>query len=105
MLTDLRHAVRLFARRPGLTCADRPHAGLGIGANAAIFSLVRAVLLRPCPTTSPIWSCSRGRTAPTSADARAARDLTGHDVIEWHRRGSPSNPSPSSVRGTTTSNR
>jgi len=44
---DLRFAVHSLARTPGLACAVILTLGLGIGANAAIFTLVRGVLLRP----------------------------------------------------------
>src|SRR6202050_4796273 len=44
---DLRFAVYSLARTPGLACAVILTLALGIGANAAIFSLVRGVLLRP----------------------------------------------------------
>jgi putative ABC transport system permease protein len=44
---DLRFAVQSLARTPGLACAVILTLALGIGANAAIFSLVRGVLLRP----------------------------------------------------------
>jgi putative ABC transport system permease protein len=44
---DLRFAVQSLARTPGLACAVILTLALGIGANAAIFTLVRGVLLRP----------------------------------------------------------
>jgi predicted permease len=44
---DLRFAVQSLARTPGLACAVVLTLALGIGANAAIFTLVRGVLLRP----------------------------------------------------------
>jgi predicted permease len=46
-LTDLKFAVRSLARAKGLTLAVVLTLALGIGANSAIFSLVRGVLLRP----------------------------------------------------------
>jgi predicted lysophospholipase L1 biosynthesis ABC-type transport system permease subunit len=43
----LRFAVHSLARTPGLACPVILTLALGIGANAAIFTLVRGVLLRP----------------------------------------------------------
>lgn len=46
-LTDLRFAIRSLTRAKGLSVAVALTLALGIGANAAIFSVVRGVLLRP----------------------------------------------------------
>ena len=47
MLTDFRFALRSLARNKGLAITVVVTLALGIGANAAIFSVVRGVLLRP----------------------------------------------------------
>src|SRR5258706_9858382 len=46
-LNDLKFAVRSIARKKALTITVVLTLALGIGANAAIFTLVRGVLLRP----------------------------------------------------------
>src|SRR5689334_18044655 len=45
--TDLKFAARSLSRVPSLWTAVALTLALGIGANAAIFSVVRSVLLRP----------------------------------------------------------
>src|SRR2546421_12628296 len=47
LMTDLKFALRSLARAKGLTFTVVFTLALGIGANAAIFSVVRGVLLRP----------------------------------------------------------
>jgi len=47
LMTDLKFALRSLARAKGLTFTVVLTLALGIGANAAIFSVVRGVLLRP----------------------------------------------------------
>ena len=50
---DLRHGARVLRRQPVLTMVAVLILSLGIGANAAIFSVLNAVIFRPLPFPDP----------------------------------------------------
>ena len=79
MLDELRSALRIFARRPAFAMVVVGLLALGIGANTTIFSMVRAVLLRPLPFAEPdrlvyLWRADASR--PVNHGIQ-----TGNDVI------------------------
>ena len=51
LIQDLLFALRQMGRRPGFTAVVVLTMALGIGANAAIFGVLDAILLRPRRTT------------------------------------------------------
>ena len=53
LLHDLRYAVRRLRRAPGFSAMAILIMALGIGANVALFTVVRGVLLKPLPFKDP----------------------------------------------------
>ena len=97
---DVRFAFRMLLKHrfATLVCAGR--AGLGIGANTAIFSMAEAFLLHPVPL-------ERSRTSVVAmVDSRPEQNVEiisgrARNFLEWQSQANPSSKL-SSMRGTAT---
>jgi len=76
LLQDFRDALRLMRMRPAFTALVVLTLGFGIGANAAVFTVINAVLLRPLPFAEParlmaVWESDQATRKPRNAVAPA----------------------------------
>lgn len=84
MLHDLRHALRLVRLNPSFTLVAVAAIALGIGANTALFSVVRAVILNPLPFTEPDRLVMVWETRP---DRGAMRNVVSNaNFLDWRAR-------------------
>jgi len=81
LLQDIRYGVRMLVHKPGVTVLAVIALALGIGASAAIFSVVNTVLLRPLPYANGnrlvmIWEQNRPR-------ARDRNVISPANFLDW----------------------
>ena len=50
---DIRHGARMLAKHPGFAAVAMLSIAVGVGANAAMFSVADGLVLRPLPVTAP----------------------------------------------------
>jgi putative ABC transport system permease protein len=83
LVRDVRYGVTSLARDRGFTIVAAGVLALGIGANAAMFSVVDAVLLSPLPFTHPdrivrVWEAPR---------PGVMNSVSALDFLDWRRLG------------------
>ena len=84
---DVHFALRSLARRPLFAAIVISTIALGVGANAAIFSVVNGILLRPLPYANPDRVVTLGQTPPTwlAVNARVPRLQARRAVVRLVR--------------------
>jgi putative ABC transport system permease protein len=99
LLQDIRFAVRSLRRQPAFATLAVGTLALGIGANAAIFSVVNAVLLRPLSYSQPdrivavttLWRKSGLRGTVSGPDFHDWHDITSSfDAMAYYTGGETS---------------
>jgi predicted permease len=83
MRQDLRYGVRSLLSSPGFTAAALLTLALGIGANTAIFSVVRAVLLEPLPFQDVDRIVRVYHANPSNGIDRGT--VSEPDFLDWQR--------------------
>ncbi len=85
LVRDLRLSVRTLRRTPGFTVIAILVMALGIGANVALFTVVRGVLLRPLPFQEPDRLVMLYEAAVHEADTSGSNVVSGGMYAEWKR--------------------
>src|ERR1700704_5847101 len=85
-LADLRFGLRVLRRSPGFAVTVIAVLALGIGANAAVFSVVDAVLLRSLPLRDPERVVMLWEKNPALGGSIGERGPAAYtNFLEWSR--------------------
>ena len=85
ILRDLRYGIRTLTRSPGFALIAILVIALGIGATTSLFTIVRAVLLKPLPFRDPdkLYMMYEHFRSSTSGDG--FNDVSPADYVDWKK--------------------
>ena len=85
LITDTRHATRSLLKRPGLTALVVLTLSLGLGANAAIFSMIDSLILRPFTVPNLDRLAMIAETGPDIALDSLQETVSPANYLDWKR--------------------